>query len=78
MMPKKTTLVEVVWEDAASGNITPDSSQPSFLLERKSFGKLLYRDKNMIVLVNTEDKYQIEYTAIPKPWIKEQIYYKSL
>lgn len=67
-------LVKVKWIDATSAEVDiNDISKNSkdYLTIRYSFGQILVEDKEGIVLINTCDSQGIEYTAIPRSWIKK-------
>lgn len=67
---EESKLVGIIWEDAITSSFKRSAPKEKYLITRTSYGKVYYEDENVIVLINTEDEQDIEYTAIPKPWIR--------
>jgi len=81
----KKTLVEVIWRDATStehnrefmDEVKKNNLMKELIIKQSTYGRLYYKDKKVVVIVNTEDNDRIEYTAIPGTWIEKIIYYRK-
>lgn len=74
-------LAAVVWVDATDTVTDRDEllekTNYDFLRVRTSYGKVLKDDEHGISLINTEDKYKIEHTTIPRGWVKNVQYFRK-
>ena len=70
-------LVEIIWDDAASGQLYKEDfkSSVNLLYEQRTYGRIYNQDKKAITICTSENKCDIDYVVIPNPWIKEIIYY---
>lgn len=73
-------LTEVVWEDAASGQVnqvvTDSEGAKECMCMQHTYGKIMFRDSERLVLnQGWQENGPVEYTAIPVAWIKEVHHY---
>lgn len=73
------TLVEVIWMDAVSGVEEGEIKSPKeYLVASRTYGKILSEDDKAIFICHNENDSQIEYTVIPRAWIKKIKYLDNL
>ena len=72
-------LVEIIWVDVASGTEEGEIKSPKeYLAESRTYGRILGEDDKAILICHNENDFEVEYTVIPREWIKKIKYLDGL